>query len=148
MISSLVQSTCLKWSKSQKQKNKNKKLVGNVGSFKQVWNCSVLKTDRTLLCFKLIWRPEENTHRTQSGRQRCVYLWYSWVVDLYHYVADQLQNKKSSIQTSKVELVLHVIIQNLPPADHLLHTHSQMKVSTFYLCLLHNQRRPYWENPK
>lgn len=148
MTSSLVQSTSLKWSESQKQKKKEFNHLINGGSLKPIWNCSVLKMDMTLLHFKPIWRSEENTQRTQSGRQRCVYLWYSWVVDLYHYVADQLQNKKSSIQTSKVELVLHVVVQNLPPADHLLHTRSRRKVRTFYLCLLHNQSRTYWENLK
>lgn len=54
-----------------------------------------------------------------------VYLGYPRVANLHHYVANQLKNKQSGIQAAKVELILHVVIQDLPSTNHLLHRHTQ-----------------------
>lgn len=128
MISSLVHMNLSKAKWIGKGENEFNHWI-NSGSLKELLNCSALKMDPTLFCFKHIRGHQKKNHSTPLRCQsRCVcryrYLWYSWVVDLNHYVADQLKYKKPSIQTPKVELILHVIIQNLPPANHLLYTHK------------------------
>lgn len=55
------------------------------------------------------------------------YLWDSRVADLHHNVADQLKNKEPSIQAAKVKLILHAVVQDLPTANHLLHTHKRVE---------------------
>lgn len=69
-----------------------------------------------------------SNHREKSFGSVRVYLGYPRVANLHHNVANQLKNKQSGIQAAKVELILHVVIQDLPSTNHVLHKHTRAKV--------------------
>lgn len=46
------------------------------------------------------------------------------IADLRHDVADVLQDEEPGVQAPQVELVLHVIVYDLPAAHHVLETNK------------------------
>lgn len=52
------------------------------------------------------------------------YLGNIGIADLCHDVADVLQDEEPGIQAPQVELVLHVIVYDLPTAHHVLETNK------------------------
>ena len=76
--------------------------------------------------------PREGARReagsARPGQGRPSYLGHTGVADLRHDVADVLKDKEPRVQAPEVELVLRVVVYDLPTPDHVLEMNEHLGI--------------------